>query len=80
MPYVSGQVNTKSENRPEADLKRFFLFAGSGYYPVGGWEDFRGDFDTIDDARSVAKEKFGGSFEWWHIVDMDLGGIAEAKS
>lgn len=28
------------------------LFAGDGYYPAGGWDDYVGTFDTIDDAKA----------------------------
>jgi len=42
------------------------LFAGDNYYPVGGWNDFRGQFQSETDAlAAVAK----GDWDWWHLVD-----------
>lgn len=56
-------------------MKRFLLFAGSNFYPEGGWRDFRGSFDTVAEAQNAAcalAEEFG--IDWHHIVD-SLGGI-----
>lgn len=47
-------------------MKRFLVFGGDCYYPGGGWEDFRGDFDTMPDAFAAAP-KYGK--DWWHVVD-----------
>jgi hypothetical protein len=47
-------------------MKRYLIFAGSNYYPSGGWDDFRGSTDTLDEATSIAK---GGRHDWWHVVD-----------
>lgn len=33
-------------------MKRFMLFAHDDYYPSGGWADFKGDFDTVEEARA----------------------------
>lgn len=30
--------------------KRFAMFTGRGYYPDGGWNDFKGVFATVDEA------------------------------
>lgn len=32
--------------------KRYLLFSGSDYYPEGGTGDFRGSFDTIEEAKA----------------------------
>ena len=49
---------------------KFILFAGSGFYPAGGWEDFQGYFDTIEEARkhlfSIAEDFCCDP--WGHIV------------
>ena len=58
-------------------MKKFLLFMGDVYYPSGGWEDFKGAFATIEDARAQIKEQW--SFEWWHIVDFETKEIIEAK-
>jgi len=34
-------------------MKRYLLFMAETYYPSGGWEDFIGEFDTIDEAAAV---------------------------
>lgn len=33
-------------------MKKFMLFGCDTYYPSGGWSDFIGDFDTVEDARA----------------------------
>ena len=33
-------------------MKRFMLFGHDSYYPSGGWNDFEGDFDTIEEAQA----------------------------
>jgi hypothetical protein len=44
----------------------FLLFAGSTYYPSGGWHDYRGCFNSQEAA--VAAAKADPSFDWWHVV------------
>lgn len=40
------------------------------YYPCGGWEDFAGAFDSLDEAREKAKvERWG--YDWSQIVDTE---------
>lgn len=34
-------------------MKRFLLFSGLKAYPNGGFADFIGDYDTIEDAKSA---------------------------
>ena len=36
----------------------FALFAGFNYYPSGGFDDFRGKFDTVEEAVEVFKTGF----------------------
>jgi hypothetical protein len=46
------------------------LFAGTNYYPLGGWDDFKGYFDSIEDAMKFIddrKEDFSYC-SWCHIV------------
>ena len=47
--------------------KRYLIFAGADYYPAGGWGDFVGDFDTLEEA--IAKAKTLGS-NWKEIIDL----------
>ncbi len=53
-------------------MKRYLLFAGDMYYPCGGWEDFKDDFDTVEEARegvrSLRRNPWGGP-DWWDIID-----------
>lgn len=55
-------------------LKRFLLFAGIYYYPSGGWNDFYGSFDTVEEATAAyeayAKDKMD---PWGHIFDAQTG-------
>ena len=49
------------------------LFAGSCFYPYGGWEDFRGYFNSIEDAKIFLLDNWK-SFDissslWAHIVE-----------
>ena len=30
-------------------MKRFLVFAGQEYYPLGGWADFKGSYDSIEE-------------------------------
>ncbi len=48
-------------------MKKYLLFSGDMYYPCGGWDDFQGEYDTIEEAKEIA-EKQGD--EWWQIVDL----------
>lgn len=59
-------------------MKRFLVFAGDAYYPSGGWKDFKGDHDTIEQARTFCDQpeewgaddfKYGSTCAWVHIVD-----------
>lgn len=31
-------------------MKRYLLFMYDQYYPSGGWGDFKGSFDTLEEA------------------------------
>ncbi len=49
-------------------MKRFLAFTGAEQYPLGGGEDFRGDFDTLDAAMSA-----GEGSEWYNVIDTEEG-------
>jgi hypothetical protein len=49
---------------------RFLLFAGIFYYPNGGWDDFKGSYDTPAEA---AKAVLTMKNDWWHAVDTKTG-------
>jgi hypothetical protein len=54
-------------------MKQYLVFVGAGYYPMGGWQDFRGDFDDLgaakERAKDVAKTYHSHERAWWHVVD-----------
>lgn len=56
-------------------IKRFLVFAGGINNPNGGWQDFKGSFDTLDEARTAVRlcrsnMAFVVSGEFWYeIVD-----------
>lgn len=53
-------------------MKRFLLFVGEEYYPCGGWHDFRGAFDTAEEAkRAVFEPRDSANGFWWHVVDTE---------
>lgn len=54
-------------------MPRYFLFGGDQYYPAGGWDDFKGSFETAEDAWRAASI----GWDWWHIVDTTSGEIVE---
>lgn len=57
-------------------MKRFLLFAGEDYYPIGGWNDFLGDFDTVAEAKGVGEGyREGSALCWWHVVDTEAAAI-----
>jgi hypothetical protein len=53
-------------------VKRFVLFAGETYYPSGGWGDFNGSFDTIEEARAAESIAESGG-DWTQIIDLETG-------
>ena len=50
-------------------MKRYLLFRGDQWYPLGGWDDFFGSYDTIEEAKAAGR---ACSHDWWHIVDVEM--------
>jgi len=50
-------------------MNRYALFGNYIYYPSGGWSDFRGSFDTVNEAEAEART------EWFEIVDLTTGDV-----
>jgi hypothetical protein len=54
-------------------MKRYLVFFGQAYYPSGGWADFIGDFDDIEEAKRKAEKevKARGSYvdAWAQVID-----------
>jgi hypothetical protein len=59
-------------------IKRFVWMAGAQYYASGGFHDYRGSFDTMEEAKAMeAKwiEENGKEYNWSHICDTQTGMI-----
>ena len=55
-------------------MKRFLIFSGSTYYPIGGMHDFKGDVSYLSKARALAVKEFEPdngyvSDGWAHVYD-----------
>lgn len=48
-------------------MKRFLLFGESRYYPLGGWSDFQGAFESLESAQAAASP----DWDWAHVVDTE---------
>lgn len=51
-------------------MKRYLLFKGAEFYPSGGWDDFEGDYETIQEAKDNTQD-----CDWWQIVDTQTGSV-----
>ena len=53
-------------------MKPYLLFYGSCYYACGGWADFKGEFDTIEEAHaafvSADDDCMDSTCQWSQIV------------
>ncbi len=49
---------------------KYKLFCGGFYYPQGGYDDFIGSFETIQECKDFV-ENSPETFEWSHIVEND---------
>lgn len=59
-------------------MNRYLLFYGYQYYPDGGWNDFEGDYDTIEDAMDdIELAKIEEDADWYHIIDIETGVMME---
>ena len=55
--------------------KRYILLVGSIYYPQG-WDDFRGSFDSIEDAKTYAHafnddDIISQDYKWAEVIDKE---------
>jgi hypothetical protein len=62
-------------------MKRYMLFAGDQFYPNTAWADFRGDFDSVEEARAIvdAAAKTDDYFDWHQIVDAETKQVVVAE-
>lgn len=49
---------------------RYLVFAGEDFYPSGGWSDFRGAFDTLEEAMASAQE-LKRTVGWVEVVSLE---------
>lgn len=59
-------------------MKRYLLFASQCFYSDGGWDDFKGSFDRVEDACAACVPEMFNLIEfdeysdlWRHIVDTE---------
>lgn len=54
-------------------MKKYLLFADENYYPKGGMRDFKGSFDTIEDAEIMFNDNESGmcGWGWYQIVERE---------
>jgi len=54
-------------------MKPFLLFAGETYYPKGGMNDFKGDFDSVLETQELFNKNYNNgkydSWDWCQVVD-----------
>jgi len=55
-------------------MNNYVVFSGEDYYPSGGREDFKGSFDTLEEAITAASA-IDPKFEWSHVVRMSDGKV-----
>lgn len=46
-------------------MKRYLAFRGEDYYALGGWHDFIGDYEDLEQAKIA----ICNISDWGHIVD-----------
>lgn len=52
-------------------MKRYVVFGGDVYYPMGGGEDYLMSYDDLEEARDYAElfVKVKGVLTWSHVFD-----------
>lgn len=57
----------------ECKFKRFLVFGGDHYYPVGGILDLKGAVMTWDQAKELAVKGHRPCSTWWMVVNLATG-------
>ena len=55
-------------------MDRYLLFAGDRYYPLGGWEDLKGEYPSVEKAKDAflkISEEMDATEIWGHLVRCD---------
>lgn len=53
-------------------MLRYLVFAFDSYYPAGGWNDFRGSYETPEEAVEAAEN---AGRDYWQVVDAETGEV-----
>lgn len=63
-------------------MKRYLLFGGTCYYPLGGFNDFVRSFDNLHESISFAREsvELNDDDGWWHVFDSEKKIIKAEKN
>ena len=59
-------------------MKKYLLFGGDHYYPRGGANDCKGDYDSVEECIQAQKENIREKDrydydDWAHILDIETG-------
>lgn len=57
-------------------LKRFLVFAGTKFYPLGGAEDYKYSTDDLKEIK-WPKDLDGNDYCWCNALDTQYGSIIE---
>jgi len=47
-------------------MKPYLVFSGENSYPSGGWEDYQGSCDSLEEAKEKVLHCLGA--DWGHVV------------
>jgi hypothetical protein len=60
----------------QGPLKRYLVFGHDAYYPCGGWSDFEGSTDDLDEAIAYCKSS---RCDLTDIIDITTGDYVYPK-
>jgi hypothetical protein len=60
--------------------KPCIAFAGCDFYPRGGFNDFRGSFESIQQAKkSILEQNEDCLWDWWQVCTIENGSLVMAE-
>ena len=68
-------------------MKRYLVFVGITYYPLGGMEDFVNDFDNLEEAKQslenhklyIVEYPLNEKLVWGHVYDCETKQIHQLE-
>lgn len=63
-------------------MKKYFVFCWNNYYPYGGFNDFQGAFETLEEAQECAlawKNEYWEGLEWGDMHNYCIADITTLK-